>query len=88
MADADIPKTTITTPFGLYEFVRTPFGLKTTAQIFQKFMDDVLRGLDFCYVYVDDLLIASRSVTEHLTHLRLVFERISQYDIIVNASLS
>ena len=54
----------------------------------QRFMDEVLRGLDFCYAYVDDLLIASRNPTEHLTHLRLVFERLSQYGIIINAQKS
>lgn len=88
VAEADIPKTAITTPFGLYEFVRMPFGLKNAAQTFQRFMDEVLRGLDFCYVYLDDLLIASRSPTEHLTHLRLVFERLSQYGIVINAQKS
>jgi hypothetical protein len=83
VAEADIPKTAMTTPFGLYEFARMPFGLKNSAQTFQRFMDEVLRGLDFCYVYVDDLLIASRSPTEHLTHLQLVFERLSQYSIVI-----
>ena len=88
VADADIPKTAIATPFGLYEFTRMPFGLKNAAQTFQRFMDEVLRGLDFCYAYVDDLLIASRNPTEHLTHLRLLFERLSQYGIIINAQKS
>ena len=55
VADADIPKTAIATPFGLYEFTRMPFGLKNAAQTFQRFMDEVLRGLDFCYAYVDEL---------------------------------
>ena len=88
VADADIPKTAITTPFGLYEFTRMPFGLKNAAQTFQRFIDEVLRSLDFCYAYVDNLLIASRSPTEHFTHLRLVFERLSQYGIIINAQKS
>ena len=88
VAEADIPKTAITTPFGLYEFVRMPFGLRNAAQTFQRFMDEVLRGLDFCYDYIDDLLIASRSQTEHLTHLRQVFDRLSQYGIVINAQKS
>lgn len=83
---ADIPKTAITTPFGLFEFVRMPFGLRNTTQIFQRFMDQVLHGLDFCYVYIDDLLVASSSPVreEHKHHLRLVFERLRHYGIIIN----
>ena len=49
MAPEDIPKTVIITPFGLYEFLRMPFGLKNSAQAFQRLMDGVLRGLDFVF---------------------------------------
>ena len=44
----DVEKTAITTPFGLFEFLRTPFGLRNAAQTFQRFIDQVLRNLDFC----------------------------------------
>ena len=62
-----------------------PFGLKNAAQTFQRFMDQVVRGLDFCYVYIDDLLVASSSPLEHQQHLRLIFERLSHHGIIINA---
>ena len=41
----DIHKTAITTPFGLFEFVLMPFGLRNAAQTFQRFIDEVTRGL-------------------------------------------
>ena len=81
---SDIPKTAITTPFGLFEFVRMPFGLRNAAQTFQRFIDKVLHGFSFCYAYIDDVLIASATPTEHLSHLRLVLERFKEYGIIVN----
>ena len=80
---ADIPKTAITTPFGLFEFLRMPFSLRNAAQTFQRFIDQVLRGLDFCYAYIDDLLIASSEV-DHKRHLQLVFERLSEYGVVIN----
>ena len=46
---ADIPKTAITTLFGLFKFVRMPFGLRNAAQSFQRFMDQVLHDLTFAY---------------------------------------
>ena len=82
--EADIPKTAITTPFGLFEFTRMPFGLRNAAQTFQRFINQVLRGLDFCYAYIDDLLIASSSPEEHLRHLRMVLERLKQYGVVIN----
>ena len=81
---SDISKTAITTPFGLLEFQRMPFGLRNAAQTFQRFMDQVLRGLDFCYVYIDDVLIASNTPEEHKVHLRLVLQRFEQYGILIN----
>ena len=67
VAPEDIPKTAITTPFGHFEFVQMPFGLRNAAQSFQRFMDQVLRGLPFAYAYIDDVLIASSSPEEHLS---------------------
>lgn len=81
---ADVPKTAIATPFGLFEFLRMPFGLRNAAQTFQRFIDQVLQGLHFCYAYIDDLLIASTSPEEHKEHLRLVLERLHDHGILIN----
>ena len=81
---SDVAKTAITTPFGLFEFTRMPFGLRNAAQTFQRFMDQVLRGLNFCYVYIDDVLIASQTPEEHKNHLRLVLQRFNEYGILIN----
>ena len=83
---ADVPKTAITTPFGLFKFLRMPFGLKNAAQSFQRFIDEVLRGLHFSYAYIDDVLIASNTPDEHAQHLRTVFERFKQYGVVINPS--
>ena len=82
----DIPKTAVTTPFGLYEFLRMPFGLRNAAQSFQRFIDQVLRGLHFAYAYIDDVLIASNNSDEHLQHLQTVLERFKQFGVVINPS--
>ena len=86
MAPEAIQKTAITTPFGLSEFLRMPFGLKNAAQTFQCFIDEVLRGLHFSYAYIDDVLVASSSTEEHIQHLRMVLERFKQYGLLIKPS--
>jgi hypothetical protein len=80
----DIQKTTITSPFGLFEFPFMSFGLRNAAQTFQRFMDDILRGLDFCFANLDDILVLSRSLEEHEQHLRALFDQIQRYGILIN----
>lgn len=65
MTPEDIAKTTVSTPFGLFEYLRMPFGLRNTEQSSQCFMDKVFRGLDFVFAYIDDVLIASSNPQEH-----------------------
>ena len=84
MEPTDVLKTAVVTPFGLFEFLRMPFGLRNAAQTFQRFIDQVLRGLHFCYAYIDDLLIASTSPEEHQHHIRQVFRRLSDYGVVIN----
>jgi hypothetical protein len=74
----DIPKTAITTPFGLFEFPYMSFGLRNAAQTFQRFMD-ILRELD-----LDDILVFSRSPEEHEQHLRILFRQLQAHGILIN----
>ena len=84
--DASISKTAVITPFGLWEFLRTPFGLKNAAQSFQRLIDGVLRDIPFSFAYIDDILIASKSKEEHLKHLESLFNLLSQNGLVINKS--
>lgn len=84
----DIEKTAIITPFGLFEFMRMGFGLKNAAQTFQRFINEILSDLDFCFAYIDDLLVASNNELQHHNHLRIVFKRLQQYGLNINLEKS
>ena len=78
---SDVHKTAVTTPFGLVNFTRTPFGLRNSGQTFQRFIDHVTHGLNF--VYLDDLLVTSPDHKTHKKHLRILFARLAEYGIII-----
>ena len=84
VAPQDVHKTAITTPFGLFEYTRMPFGLRNAGQTFQRFLDKILRELPFCYAYLDDILVASATTEEHKTHLQLLFKQLSEHGIALN----
>ncbi|GFS07115.1 Pol polyprotein [Elysia marginata] len=84
VAEEDIPKTAIITPFGLYEYLKMPFGLKNAAQAFQRLMDGILHDLNCCFVYLNDILIASSSPKEQETDLRSVFHLLATNGLVIN----
>lgn len=84
LAPSAIPKTAICTPFGLWEFLRMPFGLKNSAQSFQRLMDNILKDFPFAFVYLDDILLASTSREQHYDHLRQVLQRLSDNGLVIN----
>ncbi len=85
-------KTAFTTPQGLFEFRVMPFGLRNAPAAFQRLMQQVLTGLnppdgpDFVAAYLDDILIFSRSMDEHLMHLNLVISRLMDAGLKLNAT--
>nr|VZI02841.1 unnamed protein product [Spirometra erinaceieuropaei] len=86
IAPEDVSKTAVTTPFGLFECLRMPFGLRNASQTFQRFVDRVLRGLPFVYAYIDDFLVASSTAEEHMEHLATVLDRLQQFGVVLNPS--
>ena len=84
MENTSREKTAFVTPQGLYEFFVMPFGLTNAPAVFQRLMQKVLAGLnpdcgpDFVAVYIDDVLVFSRTLEEHMTHVQRVLERIKQ----------
>jgi len=85
VAPADVCKTAIITPFGLFHFKKTPFGLRNAGMTFQRMMDQVFAGLDFVFWYLDDIVIASQSEEQHLVHLQIVLERLREHGLVLNA---
>ena len=84
MSEEDMKKTCIITPFGSFIFKVMPFGLLNSGATFQRVIDMILGDLPYCFCYMDDILIASRSEAEHLEHLRHVFQMLRDNGLVVN----
>ena len=80
LAEEDIEKTASRTHHGLFQFKRLPFGLRNGPSIFQRVMQGILAPYlwIFCLVYIDDIVIYSKSYEEHIEHLDKVLEAIEQ----------
>ena len=74
-------KTALVTPLESFQFKRMPMGLSNSGKNLQRLMDEIFRDLNFVFVYLDDILIFSRSEQEHL---RAVFRRLQDYGLEVN----
>ena len=80
-------KTAFVIQQGLFEFRIMPFGLTNTPAVFQRLMEQVisslnpLEGPNFVAVYIDDLLIYSKSWQEHLDHISKVMERLREVNL-------
>lgn len=86
IAPDDVPTTAIAAPFRLFKFTCMPFGLRNTAQSFQRCIDVILRGLPFVFAYMDDILVASDSPSKHLRYLRVLFKCLTEHGLIINVA--
>ena len=83
--DEDSSKlTTFNTPLGRYKWLRLPFGLKCSPEIFQKIMDQMLEGIDGAFVIMDDILIAGTDLKQHDEILKEVLRRATDYNLKLN----
>ena len=80
----DREKTAFISPKGLYQFTTMPFALSGAPATFQRMMDSVLRGTEaFAGVYLDDIVIYSKTWQDYLNHLREVFQRLEEAHLTV-----
>uniref|UniRef100_A0A453PBY0 Reverse transcriptase domain-containing protein n=1 Tax=Aegilops tauschii subsp. strangulata TaxID=200361 RepID=A0A453PBY0_AEGTS len=85
MAEESIPWTSFTCPRGHYEWLVMPLGLKNAPALFQRKMQNIFNeNQAFILVYVDDLLVFSKSYKEHIAHLEVFFRKVEQNGLILS----
>lgn len=70
--------TTFVCRFGTFKFEVMTFGLMNSPSTFQRMMDQIVKDFTFVRVYLDDVVVFSESLIEHIVHLRAVFEAIAK----------
>ena len=78
--------TTFNTPFGRYRFLRLPFGLKSSAEVFEKRVEELFGDLPHVAMYFDDLVVAGKDRHEHDNNLRMLLERAAKVNVKFNRS--
>ena len=88
VAERDVPKTAFRTRYGHFEFTVMPFGLTNAPATFQALMNRVLRPYldDFACVYLDDILVYSADLDQHVAHLRQVLDALRQNQLYAKLS--
>ena len=83
LQESDVPKTAFRTPFGLFEYKVMPFGLTNAPSVFMATMNDMLAHLPFCVVYLDDILIFSKTPKEHVQHVEAVLKVLEENQFLI-----
>ena len=83
MAEESKDKTAFTCHQGLFQYRRMPFGLTNAPAMFQRLISTLFAGqeLSFVFVYLDDLLVVSRSIEEHVKHLEKAFRKLEEANL-------
>lgn len=83
IAENDIKKTAFSTENGHFEFLRMPFGLKNAPATFQRLMNSVLAEFigKICFVYLDDIIIFSTSLDEHIVSIEKVLKKLKEVNL-------
>jgi hypothetical protein len=83
--EQSIPVSAFVTPFGHFQWKYMPFGLRNAPATFSRLVSKLFRGLEsFSAAYLDDFIIFSASWSDHLKHLKIVFERIRAAGLTLN----
>ena len=78
-------KTAFAVPFGQYEWNVMPFGLKNAPSEFQRIMNEIFNDYsEFCIVYIDDVLVFSKSIEQHFKHLKTFFYVIKKNGLVLS----
>ena len=88
MDDNSIAMTAITTPFGLFEYLYMPFGLRNAAATFQRFIDHIFEGMPSAIAYVDDIIVFSKTPEDHIKDLNELLTRPRNFGVITNPAKS
>ena len=85
----DIHKTAFCTMFSLYEYLVMPFGLTNVPATFNRMMDNLFRAhRSYTGVFFDDVIVYSKSIEDHMTHLREVFKVLRAHKLYINLKKS
>lgn len=83
--DASSLRTTFTTPYGRFKFLKMPFGISTASEVFQRAMEQIFAGCP-CAIIVDDIIIGGKDPDEHERNLKMVLDRARQVKLRLNPS--